>query len=186
MESLNLNVGLGLGELKKMVPVNMRQYAYTLAGGNEGLKLQDFTDEDLATIRGAVDRVMKSTGKNEGVIGYGDYSKDGSIKAEERDGLLAMIGESFTDPAFRMETTLGMAKYKVNPNGELEVSDAYDFNAKRSYVNKLINEKGVLPLLFESYRSYGMWGLANALGNIFSKADAEGTPYTLNLGRVKK
>ncbi len=184
MDGLGLNVGLGLSDIKKTVPVNIRQYLYTLGGGREGLSLNDFNADDIASIRSAVDRVIAKTGKLEGEIGYGDYDPKGKIQAEDkRDDLLSLLEKSFTNPAFRMETTLGMAKYHVNPKGEVEISDAYDFNADRDAVRKILNTQGLLPVLYEGYRDRGAWGLANALGNIFGLTENEGTPYTLNLGK---
>jgi hypothetical protein len=84
-----------------------------------------------------------------------------------------------------METTLGMANYRRAPNGEIEVSDSYDFNASRKQVEEALREKGIGLFLMDAYKHAGMWGVANALGNMFAGNDGEGTPYTLNLGKVQ-
>jgi hypothetical protein len=167
--------------LRDLVPINMRQYAYTLAGGQSPLTEQDFSKDDLDTLKDAVERKIKQTGKMSGVIGYGDYAKDGTIAAENT-GTLDTVSKSFSDPAFRLESTLGMARYTVNKKGEIEIHDAYDFNADKSLVDKSIREKGRVGTVIAGAKHSGLWGALNAAGNM-ARPDGTGVPFTLNLGK---
>ena len=167
-------------------PVNIKQYLYSVLGGRQPLTVSDFSKSDLDAIRYAVENQIKKTGKNEGVIGYGDYSPQWvQSVGDPRTTALQVLYESMTNPAYRMETTLGMAKYLVNPKGEIEVMDSYDFNAPRSMVNDIRSKQNALSILMDAYKSHGIFGVGNAAGNMFGAPENEGKPYTLNLGSRK-
>jgi hypothetical protein len=180
LKAVEQDRGLGL----TAVPVNIRQYLHTIFGGKNPPKLEDFSESDLAAIRRAVEYQIAQTGKTQGEIGYGDYRQDRSIAVEDpHAGFLEMLYRSFTDPAYRMETTLGMAQYKVNDKGEIEVSDQYDFNAPRGRAEQYVDKKGLALGLLDAYSNAGGMGVANMLGNLYGRAEGEGASYSLNLGR---
>lgn len=166
-----------------LAPVNIRQYLHTLTGGNEGLSEKDLSESDRATLMQAVQKVMQQSGQESGTIGYGDYGD--TIATHDNMGLLDLLYRSATDPAFRLETTLGMAKYNVDPQGNVIVSDQYDFNADPAAVQQAIQQKGGLGLALEGYQHSGWMGLLNALGNM-ARPGETGTPYSLNLGQLKR
>ncbi len=168
-----------------LAPVNMRQYLYTLLGGKEGLTENDLSDSDKESVLRAVQQVIQQTGQQSGTIGYGDYG-GGPIAIPQDPGLLDILHKSFTDPAFRMETTLGMANYNVGPDGNVHVSDQYDFNASPESVQQAKQAHGGgLGLAMEGYKQAGWLGLLNALGNL-ARPGETGTPYSLNLGPLKR
>ena len=181
----------GLGALLRngknaAIPVNMRQFVSHLSGNRDPLTEKDFTASDLETLRAAIERVG---GGNAGVIGYGDYKPSGFSDFFGFQGPIDVILNSYADPAYRLETTLGMAAYKRLPDGSYVVKDKYNFNApSKDFVKKHVNKRGGVPsTLLDSYtHAGGMPGILNALGNIYgSSEDDPGNPVSIHLPASK-
>ena len=164
-----------------LIPVNVRQYASHLAGNVSPITERQFTPEDLEAIRFAI---AKRGGGEKGQIGYGDYSKAGfSSFGDPSEGPLDMLYKSYTDPAYRMETTLGMASYRKLPDGSYVVEDRYNFNASsRQAVANALREQGMMSLLHNAYKTRGLSGVLNVLGNVYGHTESEpGAPVSIRL-----
>jgi len=171
-----------------LLPVNVRQFASHLFGDRSPITESQFTPEDLAAIRFAIE---KRGGGASGSIGYGDYSPQGfSSFGDPDEGLVGMLHKSYTDPAYRMETTLGQASYRQLPNGSYVVEDKYNFNApSRQHVNNKLKEQNFLSLAADAYKIRGLSGVLNLLGNVYGDTESEpGAPVSIQLplNSVKK
>ena len=168
------------------IPVNIRQYVASIFGDETELNEKHFSKSDLDSLRQAVHRQMTKSGSREGEIGYGDYYETPAKFSSFGRGESAVryLKDSFNDPAFRMETTLGMARYKVDDAGNAVVEDKYDFNASREQVKELLSRQSTIGVLSEAYRRHGVNGILNAAGNIFGRTEGEGTPVKINLGPI--
>jgi len=163
-----------------LIPVNIRQYVNHLLGDVSPITESQFTSQDLEIIRRAIE---KMGGGASGSIGYGDYAGGRSSFGDPSEGLLDMLYKSYTDPAYRMETTLGMASYRRLPDGSYVVEDKYNFNApSRQLVTKALREKGVASLLANAFKRNGMAGVLNLLGNVYGHTEDEpGAPVSIRL-----
>ena len=164
-----------------LVPVNVRQFVSHLAGDVSPITESQFSPEDLASIRSAIAR---QGGGEAGTIGYGDYGPSGlSGFGDPTQGPLDMLYKSYTDPAYRMETTLGMASYRRLPDGSYVVEDRYNFNApSRQGVKNALREQGITSLLSDAYKRNGLPGVLNLLGNVYgSTEDDRGAPVSIRL-----
>ena len=164
-----------------LIPVNVRQYASHLAGNVSPITERQFTPEDLEAIRFAI---AKRGGGAAGQIGYGDYGKSGwSSFGDPSEGPLDMLYKSYTDPAYRMETTLGTASYRRLPDGSYVVEDRYNFNApSRQAVANALREQGMVSLLHNAYKKNGLAGVLNVLGNVYGHTESEpGAPVSIRL-----
>ena len=171
-----------------LVPVNVRQFASHLFGNRLPITESQFNAKDLDAIRFAI---QKRGGGASGTIGYGDYGPQGSTSfGDPSEGPLQMLKYSYTDPAYRMETTLGSASYRQLPDGSYVVEDQYNFNApSRQLVNDKLKEQNVLSLAAQSYKKYGLAGVLNLLGNVYGDTESEpGAPVSIRLplNSVKK
>lgn len=166
-----------------LVPVNALQFLKTVQGDKSDITEKDFWDSDKDAIRGAVHRKIEETGKTEGYIGYGDYNPEHrwSDFGFGNENPVSMILQSFADSTYRMETALGMAHYKVDDNGDILISDRYDFGASKEAVDKVIQEKGY-GAYFEAFKEQGFSGLLSAIGNTVAPEDT-GRKVRLNLGK---
>ena len=164
-----------------VIPVNVRQFASHLFGDRSPITESQFTPEDLAAIRFAIE---KRGGGASGSIGYGDYSPQGfSSFSDPGEGLVGMLHKSYTDPAYRMETTLGQASYRQLPDGSYVVEDKYNFNApSRKYVNEKLKEKNIVSLAADAYKDRGLSGVLNVLGNVYGATEDEaGAPVSIRV-----
>jgi hypothetical protein len=169
-----------------LVPVNMRKYISHLLGDRSPITESDFTEKDLDAIRYAIE---KQGGGSSGTIGYGDYSPQGfSDFGNPGEGPLDLLKNSYTDPAYRMETTLGMASYRQLPDGSYVVEDRYNFNApSRKYVNDILKKQNIISIMSEGYKTSGLSGILNVLGNAYGDTESEpGTPVSIRLPRKAK
>ena len=164
-----------------LVPVNVRQYVSHLFGDRSPITESQFSPKDLDAIRFAID---KQGGGESGMIGYGDYGPKGITNfGDPGEGLFDMLKNSYTDPAYRMETTLGGASYRRLPDGSYLVEDQYNFNApSRQLVKDKLKEQNVLSLAAQSYKKYGLAGVLNLLGNVYGDTEDEpGAPVSIRL-----
>ena len=168
-----------------LIPVNVRQFVSHLAGDVSPITEAQFTPEDLAAIRYAI---AKRGGGASGSIGYGDYTGGWSSFGDPSEGPLDMLYKSYTDPAYRMETTLGGASYRRLPDGSYVVEDQYNFNApSRQRVTNALREKGIASLLTDAYKTNGMAGVLNVLGNVYGNTEDEpGAPVSIRLPPMPK
>jgi hypothetical protein len=183
----------GAGTSKKiknaLVPVNMRTYINHLLGDRSPITESDFTEKDLDAIRYAIKKDEELGEKSSGTIGYGDYSPQGfSNFGNPGEGPLDILKDSYTDPAYRMETTLGGASYRQLPDGSYVVEDQYNFNApSRESVNDFLKDKNIVSAIYEGYKGYGLAGVLNLLGNVYGDTESEsGAPVSIRLPRSVK
>lgn len=175
---------------RHVIPINMRQFASSLLGDRSETTEKNLSDTDLEVLRKAVE----AKGQDSGGLDYGDYGKQGEYDRSHftggsKDGpsFISSIIHSFADPRYRMETFLGQADYKVNPDGTAVITDRYDFNAPdQNFVDGKIKEAGgVIPALKGAYKEAGYEGLINALGNTVIGPENTGAPIKINLGKVR-
>ena len=95
---------------------------------------------------------------------YGDYPiKSGETAAPVNQGWLSALMQSYSDPAFRMASTLGSAKYHEN-NGKPYIEDSYGFSTdhpiykqnENSSIGNILRDYGTSPgslgeILFSKY-----------------------------------
>ena len=142
------------------------------------LRNEDLWDSDRDAIRDNVAKEIKKTGQPSGVISYDGYGEEGTRVEEPTETLGTVLYDSMTNPMYRMETTLGKARYKSLPNGYTEISDAYDFKEHPGVIRQAIKSKGVGGVFLDAYRSMGPLGPLNMLGGLV-RPQGTGKPYTM-------
>jgi len=88
--------------------------------------------------------------KNKTSVSYNDYPD--ALAAPTFDSWINAIKKSYTDPAYRMKTTLGSFNVNETPEGA-RVSDAYKFDAKDFYEMKGFN--------IDKANAYDLWKKSN-------------------------
>jgi hypothetical protein len=186
---------------KAAVPVNARQFLKGISGDTSGVSEDDLWASDKEALKAAVAHAMTprttpsgmekdNNTPDAGVFDYGDYNtKSGafnvgndSIHAGRDKRLWDIIKSSYTDPAFRMATTVGGAVYGKNPDGTVSVKDKYDFDYPKSMgfdLKFLIRElmHGTPPDV-----------VLEQAGNTFigdASSGYKAQPYKLNIGKIK-
>lgn len=180
-----------------LLPVNIRTYMSAMMGNRSGPNMQHFSAADIAAIHQAAahamgrpisDSIAGPQGPR-GVIDYQDYGGQasptiGKSRFDEMSNPLSLLRLSATDPNFRMETTFGQARYKVNPQGQLEVSDTYNFNAPRASMQAYANREGYWQMLKDhlSMLRNDPVHFPEEIGKLLGPSQEEGKPYTMNFG----
>ena len=179
----------GSSVLTSVIPVNIRKFVSHLVGNKSPITEADFSQKDIQRLRESVRRKISQSGTPSGEIGYGDYGDSPHTYdfAMGQSGPVDMLVGSYTSPAFRLDTTLGMARYVVDENDDVIIEDRYNFNANREKINRILEDKGKFGTLLYAFKMNGYPGVLNAIGNIIgSTDDEEGTPVRINLGPLNK
>ena len=98
--------------LKEVVPMDLRMLGSTLMGNKSPITESNFNKEELAAMQQAVDKAAARTGRTEkGSVQYVDYPKGDEI-----------------GPGYQpVGSTLGRFVYEKGPNGQMVITDKYDF-----------------------------------------------------------
>lgn len=180
----NTNLKDEFQELKnRILPVNIRSYASHIFGNRSPITEKNLTREDLNTLQYAVNRYPDVS---KGYIDYGDYSPDGPsdiYKNWSGQTPSSIILNSYTNPAYRMETTLGKASFRRLPDGSTIVEDNYNFNpSTQNFDANAVRQQNLIAILKEAIQEQGIINVLNMIGNIYGNtANEEGTPVSIRL-----
>lgn len=189
-EETRRRVAEAMTALVHPIPVNMRMYLNNFREHPTPLKNEDLWESDRDAIRHAIEASRKRDARiphpldrrmPPGTFGYGDYSDEEFIVESPSENVASVIYQSLVNPAYRMETTLGRAKFRQDPSGQIEVDDAYDFASPRAHTELMKKEPyGVLGGMANALIEHGPLGVGNVIGNIL-RSQGEGTPFTFTI-----
>lgn len=97
---------------------------YELGKNNE---LVDITEKELANL----DRKIKSYADTRGrtSVQYGDIARTQTPSTDEgAESIVQTVKDSFSDPAYRVKTTLGRFTAEHQDDGSIVIKDTYDWN----------------------------------------------------------
>ena len=170
--------------LLSFLPSNLRMFAYDLAGGKEGLTENDLSERQLEDLRqtvlNSVDRIGVEDNLLDGVIDYEDYNTQ--LGNAYTSGL-----SKYLSPAFHNKTTFGKMNYDIDADGNVILTDEFDFADAASKKNDpLLKKFARIANAYSNSSSFG-GGIYNALretsGN-FGSAEGEGAKSVINLGNL--
>ena len=159
-----------LRTLFNKIPPNMRLFVSDLMGKDELVTNEDFTETQLDVVKAAAE---KAIGEGKDTLSYGDYPK-GYMNYNKN-----FIQKMF-DPDFQMRTTIGSGNIKINDEGDVILTDQFNFNDAKD-VNSLNDLKNALVNIFGEKGAYRK---LRAVGKYFGSPEGEGAPIELNLGKL--
>lgn len=126
-------------QVSNLVPPNIRQFLYDAFGGKE-----DFTEKDLSSsyreeLKGIASEAL-SKGKDK--ITYSDYEGDTMDKS---------LVKNIFSKNFNLKTLIGSGKITVNENGEIIVTDKFNFNDAKD-LKSLTDVKNMFKGIMEAYQ----------------------------------
>ena len=165
-----------LDKAKNLIPANMRQFVYDIAGGKE-----DFTEKDLSASDQELFREIISNAAAEGrdYIDYDDYGIDSFYRP---------FMENITDPRYNLKTLVGRGNFEVDESGNLILTDKYDFNVNDPLSGSEyapIADAGAMDIakdLFSRAKEKGIYNALRTAGSYFGSAPGEGSNVRINLG----
>lgn len=118
---------------KLPLPTNARVYIESVVDGKKDpITGENFTERELGVIRDLVAASVQSPA-TPGYVNYGTYAKDipsaahvGGMRWQKSADASPL---SLFTPDGRVATTLGQFNYQLTDDGDIEVTDNYDFNA---------------------------------------------------------
>lgn len=171
---------------KRILPINMRQFAYDVFGGDDDLTEKDLSPEEFAAAREVTINALKRQSK---AIGYPDYQTSegsyddvgGSVKGSQ-----GVIRKSFEDPRYALKTTIGQASITTNDKGETILVDQYDFNEK-NWKDRSFSIEGIKTFLGDVRRAVSQpeYGIPRTIGSYLGSAPGEGSNVRINLGKLE-
>lgn len=164
-----------------ILPSNVRQFLYDLAGGKE-----TFTEKDLKTAeRKALIEVVKAAkNRKSKSIDYPDYETTGKANAYADIGGKYATNETnkkilskVSDATYSLKTLIGAANIVEDDNGNTLVIDRYNFNDAESFSVSGF-AKGVADAGISAYKQ------ARNVAKFFGSGEGEGSPVVINLGKL--
>tara|TARA_B100000029_G_scaffold192550_1_gene190617 strand:+ start:1416 stop:2144 length:729 start_codon:yes stop_codon:yes gene_type:complete len=173
--------------LKDFIPSNARWFLADLLGVNKTFTEDDLTSSELSFLQDlilnkSIVEEYTSGGKNFPINFYGG----GFHEIRKSDSLLDLIKQSY-DPYKSMSTTLGQAQLSKDKEGNLIISDNYDFNLFANMTENMTTTdalKGIFQQLKEGNPYKAMGIIAGKLGT--SEFEKAGNPVRINLGKSDK
>ena len=177
---------------KRILPINMRQLAYDVFGGDDDLTENDLSPAEYAAARKVAINALQ---RNSNVISYADYGTvDKGMKSVYEDPAYADVGgsikgsqgvikKSFTDPRYALKTTIGQARLTKNKKGETIIEDQYNFNEK-SWKDRSFSMEGLKTFLGDMRNVIRQpeYFAPRMLGSYLGSGPGEGSMVKINLG----
>ena len=163
-----------------LIPPNIRQFTYDIFGGKGDFTEKDLSDSYKEELKGIAEQSLNE-GRN--TISYADYDQ-GTIDKSLLTNLLSKN--------YNLKTLIGSGKVTLNENGEIIVTDKFDFNNAKD-INSLADVKEMMSGIVSAFKGegenfYGTGGLYSALrevGTWLGSNPDEGSDIKINLGKYK-
>lgn len=179
---------------KRILPINMRQLAYDVFGGDDDLTEIDLSPEEFNAAKEVVRNALQ---RKSNVISYSDYQTvpkgmksvyddsayadvGGSIKGSQ-----GVIKKSFNDPKYALKTTIGQARITKNDKGETLIEDQYNFNEK-SWKDRSFSVEGLKTFLgdMSNVIKQPEYFAPRMVGSYLGSGPGEGSMVKINLGVI--
>jgi len=161
-----------------LIPPNIRQFTYDIFGGKGDFTEKDLSDSYKEELKGIAEQSLNE-GRN--TISYQDYDQ-GTI---DKSLFTNLLSENYN-----LKTLIGAGKVTLNENGEIMVTDKFDFNDAKD-INSLADVKEMMSGIVSAFQGkgdYGTGGLYSALrevGTWLGSNPDEGSDIKINLGKYK-
>ena len=155
--------------LLNKVPANLRFLAADIVGMDSPAGKEKFTEEGLGILKEAA---VNALDKGKSSMTYKDYP-GGEMNFNKN--LLAKMA----DKNFQMRTTIGSANLRIDENGDIILTDQFNFNDAED-VNSLKEAKNAV---LEIFGEDGLYKKIRKFSKFAGSEEGEGAPIELNLGK---
>ena len=162
-----------------IIPPNVRQFTYDLFGGDKEFNEKDLTGKYKEELKGIA---QKALSKGKDTISYEDYDQGTASKS---------IFKNIFSKNYNLKTLIGSGKVTLNENGEIIVTDKFDYNDAKD-INSLADVKEMISGIITAYkggdknRPDGIYGALREGIRYFGSAPGEGSDVKINLGKSDK
>ena len=186
-KGLMINPMMLAKKASKLIPSHVRMFAKDLTGLDlEETKTEDFFNEAekvsmLSVIKNSMDRLGdKSTGS----VAYEDYTSGLADVTWNKSNVDPL---SLRDAEGSVKKTLGQFTWRVDDNGDIIVTDEYDFNDAKELQEKYPSNKDKVKHLTSlatqvATGDLSKYGWLRKLGGLYGSKEGEGVAFEVNLG----
>jgi len=154
--------------LLNKVPANMRFLAADLIGMDSPAGKEKFTEEGLGILKEAA---INALDKGKTSMSYKDYP-GGEMNFNKN--LLAKMA----DKNFQMRTTIGSANLRIDENGDIILTDQFNFNDAKDIKSLADAKNAVLEIFGED----GLYKKIRKFATYAGSEEGKGAPIEINLG----
>ena len=169
---------MALKDYINIIPPNVRQFTYDIFGGKKDFTEADLSPEYKEELKGIVNNALL---KGKDTIGYEDYDS-GTIY----NSLL----KNLFSKNYNLKTLIGGGKIEINENGEIMVTDKFDYNDSKD-IKSLSDVKEMFSGIISAFQGEGdkyAGGIYSAIreaAKYVGSAPGEGSDLKINLGKKK-
>ena len=166
-----------LRELINKIPANARFFTTDILGIDTPADNSYFTENQLNILR---DSATDALDKGKNSMTYEDYPSGKSDISYQSEGILGLANKMFEDE-FQMRTTIGAANLTIDANGDIILTDRFNFNDAKD-VRDLEDAKNAI---FDILGSDGAYKKIRKVGTYAGSGEGKGAPIEINLGQYK-
>ena len=169
---------MALKDLINLIPPNIRQVTYDIFGGSKDFTEKDLSDAYKAELTGIANQALM---KGKDTISYEDYDQ-------------GTIGQSLIKNLFsknyNLKTLLGESKITIDENGEIIITDQFDFNDAED-INSLADVKNMFSGIVSAWKGEedkyagGAYSAIREAMKWLGSNPGEGSDVKINLGKYE-
>ncbi len=166
-----------LRSLINKIPANVRFFTTDVLGIDTPADNTYFTEDQLKILR---DSAINSLDKGKSSMTYEDYPSGKSDISYQEKGIMELANKMMDDE-FQMRTTIGAANLTIDANGDIILTDRFNFNDAQD-VKDLKDAKDAI---FDIFGTEGAYKKIRKVGTYAGSGEGFGAPIELNLGQYK-
>ncbi len=166
-----------LRSLINKIPANVRFFTTDVLGIDTPADNTYFTEDQLKILR---DSAINSLDKGKSSMTYEDYPSGKSDISYQEKGIMELANKMMDDE-FQMRTTIGAANLTIDANGDIILTDRFNFNDAQD-VKDLEDAKNAI---FDIFGTDGAYKKIRKVGTYAGSGEGKGAPIEINLGQYK-
>ena len=166
-----------LRSLINKIPANVRFFTTDVLGIDTPADNTYFTEDQLKILR---DSAVNSLDKGKRSMTYEDYPSGKSDVSYQDKGIMELANKMMDDE-FQMRTTIGAANLTIDANGDIILTDRFNFNDAQD-VKDLEDAKNAI---FDIFGTDGAYKKIRKVGTYAGSGEGKGAPIEINLGQYK-
>jgi hypothetical protein len=166
-----------LRSLINKIPANVRFFTTDVLGIDTPADNTYFTEDQIQILK---DSATSALDKGKRSMTYEDYPSGKSDVSYQDKGIMELANKMMDDE-FQMRTTIGAANLTIDANGDIILTDRFNFNDAQD-VKDLEDAKNAI---FDIFGTEGAYKKIRKVGTYAGSGEGKGAPIEINLGQYK-
>ena len=166
-----------LRSLINKIPANVRFFTTDVLGIDTPADNTYFTEDQIQILK---DSATSALDKGKKSMTYEDYPSGKSDISYQEKGIMELANKMMDDE-FQMRTTIGAANLTIDANGDIILTDRFNFNDAQD-IKDLEDAKNAI---FDIFGTDGAYKKIRKVGTYAGSGEGKGAPIEINLGQYK-